>query len=163
MTSTDEYWRKLTNIVVNWRILTSIDVNWRTLTSTDEYWRQLTSIDVNWRKLILTQASIFVDFRQFSSIKFFKILKFLKTSKNVKNRQKTSETSYNIKIRHYWRVKSFDVNWRQWRRQNDDWRHVDVRQLTSKNVNWRQLLHDVTITIEHINSYLQMFRSYQDI
>ena len=33
----------------------------------------------------------------------------------------------------------FDVNWRSSWRQNDAWRHIDVRQLTSKKVNWRQL------------------------
>ena len=29
-----------------------------------------------------------------------------------------------------------DVNWRSSWRQNDAWRHIDVRQLTSKKVNW---------------------------
>ena len=146
MTSTDEYWRKLTNIVVNWRQMTSIDEYWRQLSSTDGYWPQLTDIDVSWRQLTQIKIDASVNFRRFSSIFVNKIFQNFKILKNVKKRQKLSKNVRDVIKHQNSSLLTRQVIWRQltsmkttkWRL-TSCWRSsIDVKkcQLTSI-VAWR--------------------------
>jgi hypothetical protein len=137
LTSIYENWRQLTTkndercfmTNVNWRQMTSFDViwrqfdeNWRTSNDVNDVnWRQMTRIDVNWRQNFW-RVSDDALWRWWRFLTFCDVLwRFLTISIFKKIWKKIFDD--------FWRF--YDVLWR--------WRQFWSRQLTSFDVNWRQI------------------------